>query len=117
VQYLLTLVRVRGGIVEERFLAMELEDAWGQKTALSIGLAAIEINQQMDGVRLCRRFFWEGWACLCHLLRFLSGAFPPPGVFGNVEGTTLPQILSTKVALGRRGVPGLAVRASELSFR
>jgi hypothetical protein len=43
-QYLLPLRFVRGWIVKERFLSMQLEDAGGQETTLGVGLAAIQIN-------------------------------------------------------------------------
>jgi hypothetical protein len=46
-QYVLTLRSVGGWIVPERFLAMQLEDAGGHETALGIGLAPIEINDDM----------------------------------------------------------------------
>jgi hypothetical protein len=72
---MLTLGCIRGGIVEERFLPMQLEDAWGKKTTLSIGLAAIEIDHQMDAFRwrMRRFFFWEGRLWLCHLSSSVEG--------------------------------------------
>jgi len=48
-QYVLTLRGVWLGIVPERFLPMQLEDARGEKTTLGIGLAPVEINHHMDG--------------------------------------------------------------------
>ena len=48
-QDVLALRFVRGGIVPERFLPMQREDAGGEKTTLGIGLAPIEINHHMDG--------------------------------------------------------------------
>src|SRR5258708_22902739 len=74
-QHVLTLRLVRGGIVPERFLPMQLEDAGGEKTTLGIGLAPVEINHHMDGTRRCRRWC-QGWLCLCHLL-FLFSCVPP----------------------------------------
>jgi hypothetical protein len=69
-QNVLTLRFVRGWIVPERFLPMQLEDAGGEKTTLGIGLAPIEIHYQMDGTRWCRRFC-DMFVCLCHLLFLL----------------------------------------------
>src|SRR5258708_18389593 len=65
-QHVLTLRLVRGWIVPERFLPMQLEDAGGEKTTLGIGLAPIEINHHMDGTRRCGRFCH---VCMrsCHL--------------------------------------------------
>jgi hypothetical protein len=48
---MLTLRFVGGWIVPERFLAMQLEDAGGHETALGIGLAPIEINDDTDRFR------------------------------------------------------------------
>src|SRR5689334_10984613 len=47
VQHVLTLCCVRGRIVPERFLPMQLEDARSEKTTLGIGLAPIEIHHHM----------------------------------------------------------------------
>src|SRR5207248_2962643 len=46
-QHVLTLRFLRGGIVPERFLAMQREDAGGEETTLGIGLAPIEINHNL----------------------------------------------------------------------
>src|SRR5260221_3401282 len=79
-QYVLTLRFVRGWIVPERFLPMQLEDAGGEKTTLGIGLAPIEINHHMDGTRRCSRFC-QMCVYSCHLfvLPSCSRAFPLVG--------------------------------------
>jgi hypothetical protein len=46
-QHLLTPRFVRGRIVKERFLSMQLEDARGQETTLGVRLAAIQINHDV----------------------------------------------------------------------
>jgi hypothetical protein len=56
-QHLLPLRFVRGWIVKERFLSMQLEDAGGQETTLGVGLTAIQINDDahLYTSRLLRR--------------------------------------------------------------
>src|SRR5260221_4340510 len=66
-QHVLTLRFVRGWIVPERFLPMQLEDAGGEKTTLGIGLAPVEVNHHMDGTRRCSRWC-HVCVCSCHLL-------------------------------------------------
>src|SRR5258708_34535145 len=77
---MLALRFVRGGIVPERFLPMQLEDVGGEKTTLGIGLAPVEIHHHMDGTRRCRRGCHVS-VCLCHLfvLPSCSRAFPLVG--------------------------------------
>src|SRR5258706_2468021 len=74
-QHMLTLRFVRGWIVPERLLAMQLEDVGGHETALGIGLAPIEIHDDTDRDMSCRcsRTFRHKWVLSCHL-RFLTSA-------------------------------------------
>ncbi len=51
--HVLPLLGVGCRIIPERFLAMQPEDARGQETTLGVGLAAIEVNHQMDWTRSC----------------------------------------------------------------
>ena len=41
---------LRGGVVPERFLSVQLEDLGGEETALGVALAAIEINPDLEGL-------------------------------------------------------------------
>src|SRR5260370_22305385 len=41
---------LRGGVVPERFLSVQLEDLGGEETALGVALAAIEINHNLEGL-------------------------------------------------------------------
>src|SRR6266699_1684525 len=88
-QDVLTLRFVRGGIVPERFLAMQLEDAGGEKTTLGIGLAPIEIHHHMDGTRWCRRWC-HVWVYSCHLY-FLPVLAPSP--IGRTSSSLLLVVL------------------------
>src|SRR5216683_6351014 len=51
----IALRRLRGGVVPEGFLSVQLEDLGGEETALGVALAAIEINHNLEGLpRLSR---------------------------------------------------------------
>src|SRR5262245_39598141 len=55
-QHVCSLGCIGGWIVPERFLVVQHEDVGSQEAALGIGLAPIEINNQMEGTRRRRRF-------------------------------------------------------------
>src|SRR5260370_30062105 len=93
-QDMLALRFVRGGIVPERFLPMQLEDVGGEKTTLGIGLAPVEINHHMAWTRRCSRFC-HVWMCLCHLfvLTSSSPAFPLVGTRPQYACSRNPMVL------------------------
>src|SRR5262249_8117733 len=52
----LALRRVRGGVVPERFLAVQRENLRSEETALGVRLTPIEIDDNLDGICLFGTF-------------------------------------------------------------
>jgi hypothetical protein len=76
----IALRRIRGGVVPERLLPVQLEDLRGEETALGVALAAIEIDGNLKWLPCISRHTFSTAPCggvtPPDTSRFLSWPFP-----------------------------------------